>query len=123
MVTFTVPTDDKEPHLLAVIIETPIGSKQCSTINLNKIMQNIISEPEITDALYHAIEKALVDAWARDMTQFDPVTNYVSQCVNDGILRAPEHRHTLEALIEDQRYFQRKAQQLKNAFEKRPWKN
>lgn len=120
---FTVPTDDKQPHLLAVTIETPIGSKQCSTINLNKIMQNIISEPEITDALYHAIEKALINAWARDMAQFDPVTNYVSQCINDGILRAPEHRHTLEALTEDQCYFERKAKQLKNALEKRPWKN
>lgn len=120
---FTVPTDDKEPHLLAVIIETPIGSKQCSTINLNKIMQNIISEPEITDALYHAIEKALIDAWSHGMAQFNPVVNYINQCVNDGILRAPEHRHTLEALTEDQQYFQQKAQQLKNALEKRPWKN
>ena len=120
---FTVPTDDKEPYLLAVIIETPIGSKQCSTINLNKIMQNIISEPEITDTLYHAIEKALIDAWSHDMAQFNPVANYINQCVNDGILRAPEHRHTLEALTEDQCYFQRKAQQLKNALEKRPWKN
>ena len=120
---FTVPTDDKQPHLLAVTIETPNGSKQCSTINLNTIMQSVISEPEITDALYHAIEKALINAWARDMAQFGPVTNYVSQCVNDGILRAPEHRHTLEALTEDQQYFQQKAQQLKNALEKRPWKN
>ena len=120
---FTVPTDDKQPHLLAVTIETPNGSKQCSTINLNTIMQSVISEPEITDALYHAIEKALINTWARDMAQFDPVTNYVSQCVNDGILRAPEHRHTLETLAEDQCYFQRKAQQLKNALEKRPWKN
>lgn len=120
---FTVPTDEKDPYLLAVTIETPNGSKQCSTINLNTIMQSVISEPEITDALYHAIEKALINAWARDMAQFDPVTNYVSQCVNDGILRAPEHRHTLEALTEDQQYFQQKAQQLKNALEKRPWKN
>lgn len=120
---FTVPTDDKQPHLLAVTIETPIGSKQCSTINLNKIMQNIISEPKITDALYHAIEKALIDAWAHDMAQFNPVANYINQCVNDGILRAPEHRHTLEALTEDQQYFQQKAQQLKNALKKRPWKN
>ena len=31
---FTVPTDDKEPYLLAVTIETPNGFKQCSTINL-----------------------------------------------------------------------------------------
>ena len=120
---FTVPTDDKQPHLLAVTIETPNGSKQYSTINLNTIMQSVISEPEITDALYHAIEKALINAWARDMAQFDPVTNYVSQCVNDGILRAPEHRHTLETLTEDQHYFQQKAKQLKNALEKRPWKN
>lgn len=120
---FTVPTDDKEPCLLAVIIETPIGSKQCSTINLNKIMQNIISEPEITDALYHAIEKALINAWSHDMAHFNPITSYISQCVNDGILRAPNHRHTLEALTEDQQYFQQKAQQLKNALEKRPWKN
>ena len=59
---FTVPTDDKEPYLLAVTIETPIDSKQCSTINLNNIMQNIISEPETTDALCHAIEKALIKA-------------------------------------------------------------
>lgn len=120
---FAVPTDDKEPHLLAVIIETPIGSKQCSTINLNKIMQNIISEPEITDALYHAIEKALIDAWAHDMAQFNPVASYINQCVNDGILRAPEHQHRLEALTEDHCYFERKAKQLKNALEKRPWKN
>lgn len=118
---FTVPTDDKEPHLLAVIIETPIGSKQCSTINLNKIMQNIISEPEITDALYHAIEKALIKAWARDMAHFNPITSYISQCVNDGILRAPKHRHTLDALTEEQCYFERKAKQLKDILEKRPW--
>lgn len=120
---FTVPTDDKEPRLLAVIIETPIGSKQCSTINLNKIMQNIISEPEITDALYHAIEKALIDAWSRDMAHFNPITSYISQCVNDGILRAPNHRRTLEALTEEQCYFERKAKQLKDILEKRPWKN
>lgn len=120
---FTVPTDDKQPHLLAVTIETPNGSKQCSTINLNTIMQNVISEPKITDALYHAIEKALIKAWAHDMAQFNPVANYINQCVNDGILRAPEHRHNLEALSEDQCYFERKAQQLKNALEKRPWKN
>lgn len=120
---FTVPTDDKEPYLLAVTIEMSNGSKQCSTINLNKIMQHVISEPEITDALYHAIEKALIKAWAHDMAQFNPVANYINQCVNDGILRAPEHRHTLEALSEDQCYFERKAQQLKNALEKRPWKN
>ena len=120
---FTVPTDDKQPHLLAVTIETPNGSKQCSSINLNTIMQSVISEPEITDALYHAIEKALIKAWAHDMAQFNPVANYINQCVNDSILRAPEHRHTLEALSEDQCYFERKAQQLKNALEKRPWKN
>lgn len=116
---FTVPTDDKQPHLLAVTIETPNGSKQCSTINLNTIIQNVISEPEITDALYHAIEKALINAWAHDMAHFNPVANYINQCVNDGILRAPEHRHTLETLAEDQCYFERKAQQLKNALEKR----
>lgn len=120
---FTVPTDDKEPHLLAVTIETAIGSKQCSTINLNKIMQHVISEPEITDALYHAIEKALIDTWSHDMAQFNPVANYINQCVNDGILRAPEHRHTLEALSEEQCYFERKAQQLKSVLEKRLWKN
>ena len=120
---FTVPTDDKEPYLLAVTIETPNGSKQCSTIDLNTIMQNVISEPKITDALYHAIEKALINAWSHDMAQFNPVANYINRCVNDGILRAPKHRHTLEALTEDQRYFQQKAQQLKSALEKRPWKN
>lgn len=120
---FTVPTDNKEPYLLAVTIETPIGSKQCSTINLNNIMQNVISEPETLDALYHTIEKALINAWSKDMAQFNPLANYISECVNDGILRAPEHRHTLEALTEDQRYFQHKAQQLKDAFEKQPWKN
>lgn len=118
---FTVPTDDKEPYLLAVTIEMSNGSKQCSTINLNKIMQHVISEPEITDALYHAIEKALIKAWAHDMAQFDPVANYINRCVDNGILRAPEHRHTLEALSEDQCYFERKAKQLKNALEKRPW--
>ena len=120
---FTVPTDDKQPYLLAVTIETPNGSKQCSTIDLNTIMQSVISEPEITDALYHAIEKALINAWAHDMAHFNPVANYINQCVDNGILRAPEHRHTLEALSEDQCYFERKAQQLKNALEKRPWKN
>jgi hypothetical protein len=120
---FTVPTDDKEPYLLAITIETPNGSKQCSTINLNTIMQSVISEPEITDALYHAIEKALINTWAHDMAQFNPVANYINQCVNNGILRAPEHRHTLETLTEDQQYFQQKAQQLKNALEKRPWKD
>ena len=113
---FTVPTDDKEPYLLAVTIEMSNGSKQCSTINLNKIMQHVISEPEITDALYHAIEKALIKAWAHDMAQFDPVANYINRCVDNGILRAPEHRHTLEALSEDQCYFERKAQKLKNAL-------
>lgn len=120
---FTVPTDDKEPYLLAVTIETPNGSKQCSTIDINTIMQSVISEPEITDALYHAIEKALISAWAQDMAHFNPIASYINQCINDGILRAPEHQHTLEALSEDQCYFQRKAQQLKNALEKRPWKN
>ena len=120
---FTVPTDEKDPYLLAVTIETPIGSKQCSTINLNNIMQNIISEPEITDALYHAIEKALIKAWARDMAHVNPITSYISQCVNDGILRAPNHRRTLEALTEEQCYFERKAKQLKDILEKRPWRN
>lgn len=120
---FTVPTDEKDPYLLAVTIETPIGSKQCSTINLNNIMQNIISEPEITDALYHAIEKALIKAWARDMAHFNPITSYISQCVNDGILRAPNHRRTLKALTEEQCYFERKAKQLKDILEKRPWRN
>lgn len=115
---FTVPTDDKQPHLLAVTIETPNGSKQCSTINLNTIMQSVISEPEITDALYHAIEKALIKAWARDMAHFNPIASYINQCINDGILKAPEHRHTLETLAEDQCYFERKAKQLKNALEK-----
>ena len=68
----------------------------------------------------HAIEKALISAWSHDMAQFNPVANYINQCVNDGILRAPEHRHTLEALAEDQCYFKRKAKQLKNVLEKRP---
>lgn len=120
---FTVPTDDKEPYLLAVTVETPNGSKQCSTINLNKIIQDVIAEPEIIDTLYHTIEKALIKAWDHDMAQFDPVANYINRCVDNGILKAPEHRHTLEALSEDQCYFERKAQQLKNALEKRPWKN
>lgn len=120
---FTVSTDEKDPYLLAVTIETPNGFKQCSTINLNTIMQSAISEPEITDALYHAIEKALIKAWARDMARFNPIASYISQCVNDGILRAPKHRHTLEALTEEQCYFERKAKQLKNILEKRPWKN
>lgn len=86
-------------------------------------MQNIISEPEITDALYHAIEKALINAWAYDMAQFNPVANYINQCVNDGILRAPKHRRTLETLTEEQCYFERKAKQLKDILEKRPWRN
>lgn len=117
---FTVPTDDKEPYLLAVTVETPNSSKQCSTIDINTIMQSVISEPEITDALYHAIEKALISAWARDMAQFDPIASYINQCVNDGILRAPKHRHTLETLAEDQCYFEHKAKQLKDILEKRP---
>ena len=120
---FTVSTDEKDPYLLAVTIETPNGFKQCSTINLNTIMQSAISEPEITDALYHAIEKALIKAWARDMARFNPIASYISQCVNDGILRAPKHRHTLEALTEEQCYFERKAKQLKDILEKRPWRN
>lgn len=120
---FTVPTDEKDPYLLAITIETPNGFKQCSTINLNTIMQKTISETKTLDTLSNAVEKALIKAWARDMAQFDPVASYVSQCVNDGILRAPEHRHTLEALTEEQCYFERKAKQLKDILEKRPWKN
>lgn len=120
---FTVPTDEKDPYLLAVTIETPNGFKQCSTINLNTIMQSAISEPKTLNTLSNAIEKALIKAWARDMAHFNPIASYISQCVNDGILRAPEHRHTLEALAEDQCYFERKARQLKDILEKRPWKN
>lgn len=120
---FTVPTDDKEPYLLAVTIETPNGFKQCSTINLNTIMQSAISEPKTLNTLSNAIEKALIDAWSQDMAQFNPITSYISQCVNDGILRAPKHRHTLEALTEEQCYFERKAKQLKDILEKRPWRN
>ena len=120
---FTVPTDEKDPYLLAVTIETPNGFKQCSTINLNTIMQSAISEPKTLNTLSNAIEKALIDAWSHDMAQFNPVANYINQCVNDGILRAPKHRHTLEALTEEQCYFERKAQQLKNTLKKRPWKN
>lgn len=120
---FTVPTDEKDPYLLAVTIETPNGFKQCSTINLNTIMQSAISEPKTLNTLSNAIEKALIKAWARDMAHFNPITSYISQCVNDGILRAPNHRHTLEALTEEQCYFERKAKQLKDILEKRPWKN
>lgn len=120
---FTVPTDEKDPYLLAVTIETPNGFKQCSTINLNSIMQSTISEPKTLNTLSNAIEKALIKAWARDMAHFNPITSYISQCVNDGILRAPKHRHTLEALTEEQCYFERKAKQLKDILEKRPWKN
>lgn len=120
---FTVPTDKKNPYLLAVTIETPNGFKQCSTINLNTIMQSAISEPKTLNALSNAIEKALIKAWARDMAHFNPITSYISQCVNDGILRAPNHRRTLEALTEEQCYFERKAKQLKDILEKRPWKN
>ena len=120
---FTVPTDDKEPYLLAVTIEMSNGSKQCSTINLNTIMQSTISEPKTLNTLSNAIEKALIKAWARDMAHFNPITSYISQCVNDGILRAPKHRHTLEALTEEQCYFERKAKQLKDILENRPWKN
>ena len=120
---FTVPTDEKDPYLLAVTIETPNGFKQCSTINLNTIMQSAISEPKTLNTLSNAIEKALIKAWARDMAHFNPITSYISQCVNDGILRAPKHRHTLEALTEEQCYFERKAKQLKDILEKRPWKN
>lgn len=120
---FTVPTDEKDPYLLAVTIETPNGFKQCSTINLNTIMQSAISEPKTLNTLSNAIKKALIKAWARDMAHFNPITSYISQCVNDGILRAPNHRHTLEALTEEQCYFERKAKQLKDILEKRPWKN
>lgn len=120
---FTVPTDEKDPYLLAVTIETPNGFKQCSTINLNTIMQSAISEPKTLNTLSNAIEKALIKAWARDMAHFNPITSYISQCVNDGILRAPNHRRTLEALTEEQCYFERKAKQLKDILEKRPWKN
>lgn len=120
---FTVPTDEKDPYLLAVTIETPNGSKQCSTINLNTIMQSAISEPKTLNTLSNAIEKALIKAWARDMAHFNPIASYISQCVNDGILRAPKHRHTLETLTEEQCYFERKAKQLKNILEKRPWRN
>lgn len=120
---FTVPTDEKDPYLLAVTIETPNGFKQCSTINLNTIMQNAISEPKTLNTLANAIEKALIKAWARDMAHFNPIASYISQCVNDGILRAPKHRHTLEALTEEQCYFERKAKQLKDILEKRPWGN
>lgn len=117
---FTVPTDEKDPYLLAVTIETPNGFKQCSTINLNTIMQSAISEPKTLNTLSNAIEKALIKAWARDMTHFNPITSYISQCVNDGILRAPKHRRTLEALTEEQCYFERKAKQLKDILEKQP---
>lgn len=120
---FTVPTDEKDPYLLAVTIETPNGFKQCSTINLNTIMQSAISEPKTLNTLSNAIEKALIKAWARDMAHFNPIASYISQCVNDGILRAPKHRHTLEALTEEQYYFERKAKQLKDILEKRPWRN
>lgn len=120
---FTVPTDEKDPYLLAVTIETPNGFKQCSTINLNTIMQSTISEPKTLNTLSNAIEKALIKAWARDMAHFNPITSYISQCVNDGILRAPKHRHTLEALTEEQCYFERKAKQLKDILENRPWRN
>lgn len=120
---FTVPTDEKDPYLLAVTIETPNGFKQCSTINLNTIMQSTISEPKTLNTLSNAIEKTLIKAWARDMAHFNPITSYISQCVNDGILRAPKHRHTLEALTEEQCYFERKAKQLKDILENRPWRN
>lgn len=120
---FTTPLDDKEPHLLAVAIETSNGSKQCSTINLNNIMQGLIAEPNILDALAEAIEKALIEAWSHDMTQFNPVANYISECVDDGSLKAPKQQNTLEALTEDQRYFHNKAQQLKYAFKNQPWRH
>lgn len=120
---FTTPLDDKEPYLLAIAIETPNGSKQCSTINLNNIMQGVIPEPKTLDALAEAIEKALIDAWSHDMTQFNPVANYISECVDDGSLKAPKRQITLEALTEDQLYFHNKAQQLKDAFKNQPWRH
>lgn len=120
---FTTPLDDKEPYLLAVAIETPNGSKQCSTINLNNIMQDVIPEPKTLDALAEAIEKALIEAWSHDMTQFNPVANYISEYVDDGSLKAPKRQITLEALTEDQLYFHNKAQQLKDAFKNQPWRN
>lgn len=120
---FTTPLDDKEPYLLAVAIETPNGSKQCSTINLNNIMQGVTPEPKTLDALAEAIEKTLIDAWSHDMTQFNPVANYISECVDDGSLKAPKRQITLEALTEDQLYFHNKAQQLKDAFKNQPWRN
>lgn len=119
---FTTPLDDKEPYLLAVAIETPNGSKQCSTINLNNIMQDVIPEPKTLDALAGAIEKALIEAWSHDMAQFNPVANYVSECVDKGSLKALKQQNTLEALTEDQLYFHNKAQQLKDAFENQPWR-
>ncbi len=120
---FTTPLDDKDPYLLAVTIETSNGSKQCSAINLNNIMQDLIAEPKILDALAEAIEKALIDAWSQDMAQFNPVANYVSECVDNGSLKAPKQQNTLEALTEDQRYFHNKAQQLKDAFKNQPRKH
>jgi hypothetical protein len=120
---FTTPLDDKEPYLLAVAIETPNGSKQCSTINLSNIMQDVIPEPKTLDALAEAIEKALIDAWSHDMAQFNPVANYISECVDDGSLKAPKRQNTLEALTEDQLYFRGKAQQLKDAFKNQPWRH
>lgn len=120
---FTTPLDDKDPYLLAVAIETPNGSKQCSAINLNNIMQDLIPEPKILDALANAIEKALIDAWSHDMAQFNPVANYISECVDDGTLKAPKQQSALEALTEDQLYFRDKAQQLKDAFNNQPWRD
>ena len=119
---FTTPLDDKEPYLLAVAIETPNGSKQCSTINLNNIMQDVIPEPKILDALAEAIEKALIDAWSHDMAQFNPVANYISECVDNGSLKAPKQQSALKALTEDQLYFHNKAQQLKDAFNNQQWR-
>ena len=120
---FTTPLDDKEPHLLAVAIETLNGSKQCSTINLNNIMQDVIPEPKTLDALAEAIEKALIDAWSHDMAQFNPVANYISECVDNGSLKAPKQQSALKALTEDQLYFHNKAQQLKDAFKNQPWRH
>lgn len=120
---FTTPLDDKDPYLLAVTIETSNGSKQCSAINLNNIMQDLIAEPKILDALAETIEKALIDAWSQDMAQFNPVANYISECVDNGSLKAPKQQNTLEALTEDQLYFRDKAQQLKDAFNNQPWRD
>lgn len=83
-------------------------------------MQVVIPEPKTLDALTNAIEKALIEAWSHDMAQFNPVANYISECVDDGSLKAPKRQNTLEALTEDQLYFRGKAQQLKDAVKNQP---